>query len=154
MPSHASIDQMILNILYNPADHHIFTYQVDEQLVGFGHLAHSDQSWELAVSVEYMHQGKGIANALMAHMIVWAKTHDIDTVFMHCISQNTKIQHLARKHGLTAVTRSGQDITAHVQLPEPTVLDYTHSLIQEQTELATDIVRMQRTWIQKWINPN
>jgi GNAT superfamily N-acetyltransferase len=148
-----NVDRLILDILYNPNKHHIFTYYQDDHVVGFGHLAKEGKDWELAVSVEEEYQGMGIADALMSHMIAWGKTHGVLVLYMHCIVDNRKIQHLARKHGLRAVDRSSSDITARVELPKPTVLDYTSSLVQEQNELATDIVKLQRSWIRKWFQP-
>jgi GNAT superfamily N-acetyltransferase len=149
-PRPHNIDQLILSILYNPNNHHIFTYYRDDHIVGFGHLAREGDDWELAVSVEAEYQGAGIADQLMSHMIAWGKTHGISVVYMHCIVENKKIQHLARKHGLQAVDRSAGDVTARVELPPATPFDYTTSLLQEQNELATDIVRLQRSWIRKW----
>jgi GNAT superfamily N-acetyltransferase len=148
-----NIDRIILDILYDPGNHHIFTYYEGDHIVGFGHLAREGGDWELAVSVEEDYQGSGIADALMSHMITWGKTHGVEAVRMHCIADNKKIQHLARKHGLRAVERNSSDVTAQVELPRPTVIDYTSSLVQEQNELATDIVRLQRNWIRKWFQP-
>lgn len=150
MATDQSIDQLILNVLYNIDNHHMFTYSIDNQIVGFGHLARENSDWELAVSVDETHQGAGIANALVSHMIAWGKTHGIAVVYMHCIVDNKKIQHLAKKHGLRSLERNGSDITARVQLPKATVFDYTSTLVQEQNELATDIVKLQRSWIRKW----
>lgn len=149
----SSIDALVLNILYHRDDHHIFTYYTDDRIVGFGHLAREDNDWELAVSVEKQYQGQGIADELMSHMIAWGKTHGVQAVYMHCITENQKIQHLARKHGLRTVDRSGHEITAQVELPEPTIFDYTNNFVKEQTELATDIVRLQRTWFKNWTTP-
>ncbi len=148
-----AIDQLILNILYNQKDHHIFTYKSNEQIVGFGHLARDDSNWELAVSVDKQYQGQGIANELMNHMIAWGKTHGVHVVYMHCITDNKKIQHLARKHGLKTIERVGTDVTAQVELPNPTPVDYMVGLAQEQSELATDIMKLQRRWIKRWTNP-
>jgi hypothetical protein len=86
-------------------------------------------------------------------MITWGKTHGVDVMYMHCITDNKKIQHLAHKHGLRPTERNSSDITARVELPKPTVLDYTSNLMQEQNELATDIVRLQRSWVKKWFSP-
>jgi len=149
-----SIDAMILNMLYHQDQHHLFTYYQDDRIVGFGHLARDDADWELAVSVERDYQGRGIADQLMAHMIAWGKTHGVHVVFMHCITGNQKIQHLARKHGLKTMSRAGHEITAQVELPPATALDYTTNFVSEQRELAKDIVRLQRTWLKNWINPN
>jgi GNAT superfamily N-acetyltransferase len=145
-----SIDQMILNIVYNQANHHIFTYYIDGKIAGFGHLAREDTDWELAVSVEREYQGRGVADELMSHMIAWGKTHGVEVVYMHCITENQKIQHLARKHGLRAWERVGHELTARVQLPEPTVFDYTTNFVREQSELASDIVKLQRAWLRNW----
>jgi GNAT superfamily N-acetyltransferase len=148
-----NIDRMILDILYDPNNHHIFSYYEDDHIVGFGHLAREGDDWELAVSVSEEYQGAGIADALMSHMISWGKTHGVEVVYMHCITENKKIQHLARKHGLKAFERNSSDVTAKVELPKATVLDYTSNLVSEQNELATDIVRLQRAWIKKWFQP-
>jgi ribosomal protein S18 acetylase RimI-like enzyme len=151
--SQAAIDSMILNMLYHQDQHHLFTYYLDDHIVGFGHLAREDADWELAVSVEHQYQGRGIANELMEHMIAWGKVHGVHSVFMHCISDNQRIQHLARKHGLKTMERSGHELTAQVKLPDPTVLDYTASFINEQRALVEDITKLQQAWVKNWIAP-
>lgn len=148
--SSQAIDSMILNILYHQDEHHIFTYYTDGHIVGFGHLAREDDAWELAVSVDKGYQGRGIANELMDHMIAWGKTHGVEVLYMHCITENQKIQHLARKHGLKSWDRSGHELTSRVRLPEPTVMDYTANFVREQSDLAADIVRLQRAWLRNW----
>jgi hypothetical protein len=72
---------------------------------------------------------------------------------MHCITDNQKIQHLARKHGLKTMSRAGHEITAQVELPLATALDYTTNFVSEQRELAKDIVRLQRAWLKNWMRP-
>lgn len=148
--SSQAIDSMILNILYHQDEHHIFTYYIDGRIAGFGHLAREDDAWELAVSVDRNYQGRGIANELMDHMIAWGKTHGVEVLYMHCITENQKIQHLARKHGLKSWDRAGHELTSRVRLPEPTVLDYTANFVREQSDLAADIVRLQRAWLRNW----
>ncbi len=147
-----AIDQFILTILYNADDHHLFTAEIADQIVGFGHLAREGNDWELAVSVDSKHQGKGVADNIMNHMIDWGKTRGIHSVFMHCISQNQKIQHLARKHGLRMIDRDGAEVTSKVDLPPPTPLDYTAQFLQEQQNILEQIVDLQRRMI-KNLNP-
>lgn len=148
-----SIDAMILNMLYHQDQHHLFTYYCDSKIVGFGHLAQEGSEWELAVSVDSNYQRRGIANELMTHTIAWGKVHGVHSVFMHCITDNHRIQHLARKHGLKTMSRAGHEITAQVQLPTPTVLDYTTNFVFEQQELTKNIAKLQRTWFKNWIRP-
>lgn len=147
-----NIDQFILSILYNADDHHLFTAEVDDKLVGFGHLAREGSNWELAVSVNGNCQGQGVANSIMDFMIDWGTTRGVHSVFMHCITQNAKIQHLARKHGLRMVERDGAEVTSRVDLPPPTPLDYTAQFLQEQQMILEQIVDLQRRMIKNF-NP-
>lgn len=147
-----AIDSLILQILYRSEDHYLFTAGLDGQRIGFGHLAREGDNWELAVSVDKEHQGKGVADALMSHMIAWGRIHGINSVFMHCITHNTKIQHLARKHGLRTVERDGAEVTSQVELPAPTPLDYTADFLREQKDLLDQMADIQqRIW--KNLNP-
>lgn len=147
-----AIDGLILHMLYNRSDHYLFSAEIDGQRRGFVHLAREGEDWELAVSVEHDHQRQGIADALMSHAITWGKTHGIHTVFMHCITQNTKIQHLARKHGLRIVERDGSETTSRVELPPPTTLDYTTDFFREQRSLLEQMTQIQRRMLAN-LNP-
>jgi len=147
-----TIDQLILQVLYNRNDHYLFSAMINENKVGFVHIAREGDDWELAVSVDKEYQGQGIANKLMDHVIAWGKTHGIHTVFMHCITQNSKIQHLARKHGLRTIERDGSEVTSRVELPDPTPMDYTSQFLHEQQEILEQIVNLQRRMI-KNLNP-
>jgi len=146
-----NIDKFILTILYNADDHHLFTATKDDKIVGFGHLAREGEDWELAVSVDGEYQGQGVADQLMVFMIDWGKTRRVHSVFMHCITQNAKIQHLARKHGLRMVERDGAEVTSKVDLPLPTPMDYTADFMREQRELLEQMTDIQR---RMWANLN
>jgi RimJ/RimL family protein N-acetyltransferase len=139
-----NIDRFILSILYNTDDHHLFTATKDSTIVGFGHLAREGSDWELAVSVDSDCQGQGVANRIMDFMIDWGTTRGVHSVFMHCITQNAKIQHLARKHGLRLVERDGSEITSRVDLPPPTPMDYTADFLREQRELLEQMSDIQQ----------
>jgi GNAT superfamily N-acetyltransferase len=142
-----NIDQLILHMLYHPEDHHLFVAQVNDDTIGFTHLAKCANGWELAVSVRGSLQGQGIGNRLMAYTIDWARTHGVDSLFMHCIRDNQRIQHLATKHGLEVVERSGPDITAQVALPPPTPTDYTVDFVREQQDLLDQMMELHQRWL-------
>jgi GNAT superfamily N-acetyltransferase len=134
------IDRFILSILYSLENHHIFAAREKGVTLGYVHLAKIDEhSWELAISVNADNQGKGIGNKLMAHAITWAKTHGIESMFMNCISDNKKIQHLARKYGLKTVSRDGGDISSKVVLPKATIVDRSYNFISEQSDIIKKI---------------
>jgi len=139
-----NIDRFILSILYNTDAHHLFTATRDDKIVGFGHLAREGDDWELAVSVDGNCQGQGVADRLIDFMIEWGTTRGVHSVFMHCITQNAKIQHLARKHGLRMVERDGSEVTSKVDLPSPTPMDYTADFLREQKDLLEQMAVIQR----------
>jgi RimJ/RimL family protein N-acetyltransferase len=141
---HESVDQLILNMLYNQRDHFLFVAKLDGDIAGFGHLAREGDAWELAVSVEQQFQSRGIGSQLISFMVKWGQTRGMHSVFMHCISDNQKIQHLARKHGLKTIQRDGHEITALLQVPPPTVTDYMINHVIEQNRIMTEMVSLQR----------
>lgn len=147
-----NIDQLILNMLYHADDHHLFVARDQDQPIGFTHLASCATGWELAVSVDKLHQGRGVGNNLMAATIDWARTHGVNSVFMHCIRNNQLIQHLAAKHGLEVIERSGADVTAQVTLPPATTTDYTMDFVQEQQHLVDQMLQLQQQWLAN-LNP-
>lgn len=147
-----NIDQLILNMLYHADDHHLFVARDQDQPIGFAHLARCATGWELAVSVDKLHQGHGVGNQLMAAIIDWARTHGVNSVFMHCIRNNQLIQHLATKHGLRVIERLGADVTAQVTLPPATTTDYTMDFVQEQQHLVDQMLQLQQQWLAN-LNP-
>lgn len=147
-----SIDQLILNVLYKKSHNHLFTAMKNGIIMGFGHVASEGDDWELAVSVDQEYQAQGVAGELIKFMIDWGKVHGIHSVYMHCINDNKKIQHLARKHGLRMIERVGSELTARVELPGATALDYSNDFMREQSELLQQMAQLQQQMF-KNLNP-
>jgi GNAT superfamily N-acetyltransferase len=149
-----NIDQLILNMCYNPTDHELWYARTDEQRVGWGHMAkNQDGTWELAVSVAKEHQRQGIADKLMSEMIVWAKFHHIPEVYMHCIENNKVIQHLATKHELKTREKGDGERTAAIEVPEPNFVEVNTQLFKEQAEIVNEINRLRGKLANLWLKP-
>ena len=71
------------------------------QLVGAAHLARNTGHAELGLSVLPGRRGRGLGGALLARAHVHA-------LFMHCLSENRTIIHLARKQGMEVVAERGE----------------------------------------------
>lgn len=153
--SNYNIDQLILSMVYHPKDHELWYVKIDDIRVGWGHMAkNSDDSWELAVSVEKEYQRQGIGDALMAEMLAWAKFHHIPKVFMHCIEDNKVIQHLAKKHELETRERSPGERTAAIDIPEPGFIESQTQLLKEQAEIVSEINKLRGKLASLWLSPN
>ena len=138
-----SIDQMMLRMAYNPELHELWYATDGDNIVGWGHMADGqDDTWELAVSVNSTHQKRGIGDKLIEAMLKWAKFHNIEEVFMHCIEENKVIQHLAHKHDLKTRERYPGEQTASIELPKPTIIETNTQMWEEQAEIFAQIIKL------------
>lgn len=143
-----AIDQLILNMVYNPDDHQLWRYDGG---IGWGHLAKgSDNHWELAVSVNSDSQGQGIGNKLISAMLTYAKFHGIEQIYMHCIYENKVIQHLAKKNDLVTRERGYGEQTAAIELGKPNIIENSEQLWKEQTEILNDIGKLRLKLTELW----
>jgi GNAT superfamily N-acetyltransferase len=87
----------------------VFGVSGDElSLLGVAHLARAADHAELGVSVLPGRRGLGIGAALLERAHLRARNWGLRTLFMHCLSQNGAMMHLARKQGMAIVTAQGE----------------------------------------------
>jgi GNAT superfamily N-acetyltransferase len=84
------------------------------ELVGVGHLAFAPREAvptirdatlkariaEFGVSVSASARGKGIGSRLFERAAIHCRNEDVDTLYMHCLSSNKTMIHIARKAGM------------------------------------------------------
>jgi GNAT superfamily N-acetyltransferase len=103
---------------------------VGGELRGVAELIRVEGGWppaaELALSVEAAHQDRGIGSALLRHALVTARNRLIGRVYMVCLGENRKMQHLAHKFEASLAFREGQ-VEGEIFPPWPSHL----SLIEE-----------------------
>lgn len=149
-----SIDQLVLNMCYHPADHELWYARDDGERVGWGHMAKNDDgSWELAVSVNKDYQRQGIGNQLITEMLAWAKFHHITEVYMHCIEGNRVIQHLAIKNELRTRSCGDGERTASIEVPQPTLLETNSQMFKEQKEIFDEFGKLRNRLAKLWVTP-
>ncbi len=90
-------------------------------LVGMAHLAYlpqqtgQAQAAEFGVSVLPKYRGQGIGTALLARASVHSQNTSIETLFVHCLTNNHVMMHLAKKAGMHVEHAYG-DADAYLQL--------------------------------------
>ena len=104
------------------------------QLVAAAHLARCDGHAELGVSVLPGWRGRGAGAALLARSRTHARNWGIRALFMHCLSQNGAMMHLARKQGMRIGTEQGES-DAWLELPPADASSYTDQLLAERVGL-------------------
>ena len=78
------------------------------QLTGVAHVARGDGHAELGVSVLEGHRGRGIGHALFARAHLRARNWGLRALFMHCLTENAAMMHLARKQRMEIVAAEGE----------------------------------------------
>jgi GNAT superfamily N-acetyltransferase len=104
------------------------------QLAGAAHLARADAHAELGVSVLPAHRGRGIGGALLSRAHLHARNWGIGTLFMHCLTENGAMLHLARRQGMGNVAESGE-ADAHLSLPPASPASIAQALFDERVGL-------------------
>jgi len=103
-------------------------------LVGAAHLARAEDHAELGVSVLPAHRGRGIGGTLLERAHMHARNWGIGILFMHCLSENAAMMHLARKQGMHIAAARGE-ADAHLALPPANLSSIAGALIAERAGL-------------------
>jgi GNAT superfamily N-acetyltransferase len=103
-------------------------------LAGAAHLARAEAHAELGVSVLPAHRGRGIGGALLERAHTHARNWGIGTLFMHCLTENAAMMHLARKQGMRIAAASGE-ADAHLALAPASAASFAQALLAERVGL-------------------
>lgn len=93
------------------------------QIVGVGHLAYlpaedKERTAEFGVSVLENARGKGIGSKLFERAAIRSRNTHVSTLYMHCLSRNATMMHIARKAGMKIEYTHGE-ADAYLTLPQP-----------------------------------
>jgi GNAT superfamily N-acetyltransferase len=129
----AAIDDYVARIDFD-RDALFGVFDDDLQLAGAAHLARADDQAELGVSVLPEHRGRGVGAALLARAHLHARNWGIGALFMHCLTENAAMMHLARKQGMRIVAESGE-ADARLALPPANAASFAQAVLDERVGL-------------------
>lgn len=115
------------------------------KLVAVGHLAFApkekipmgsitttkDQVAEFGVSVSQSARGLGIGSKLFERAAIHCRNSDVDTLYMHCLSSNQTMIHIAKKAGME-IQRDHGEADAYLRLLPPNPASVLQEAIEEQ----------------------
>lgn len=116
------------------------------RLAAVGHLAFAprqagsegktekDRVAEFGVSVLKSARGLGIGSKLFERAAIVCRNHDVDTLYMHCLSSNQTMMHIAKKAGME-IHRDYGEADAYLKLGPADPASVLQEAMQEQ--LAT-----------------
>jgi GNAT superfamily N-acetyltransferase len=87
----------------------------DLEIVAVAHLAHNGNDGELGVSVLSEHRRRGVGTALLARAHTRARNLGLRVLFVHCLTENGAMMHIARREGMRIVS-DGPEADAFLDL--------------------------------------
>ena len=82
-----------------------------------------DHTAELSVTVERAYQDDGLATRLLETALLIARNRGFESLFLLCLPENVKMQHIARKFGDRMSFQDG-DVELRVRSPQPDALSF------------------------------
>jgi RimJ/RimL family protein N-acetyltransferase len=108
------------------------------KLVGVGHLAYlpvrdddAPRTAEFGLSVSNEARGAGVGSALFARAAMRSRNSGVGTLYMHCLSHNATMMHIARKAGMD-IHRDYGEADAYLTLPPADSASILGEMFQEQ----------------------
>lgn len=107
---------------------------IDGMLRGVGEVVRvrmvPESSAEIALSVEPSFQDAGIGTELLRRLLVAARNRYIQKVFMLCLSENVKMQRVARKFDADLIRDSGE-VEGRIRTPWPSYQSLMEELMSD-----------------------
>ncbi|HAT31809.1 MAG TPA: histone acetyltransferase [Janthinobacterium sp.] len=115
------------------------------KLVAVGHLAFApkektpardtatskERVAEFGVSVSRSARGTGVGTKMFERAAIHCRNNDVDTLYMHCLSSNQTMMHIAKKAGME-IQRDYGEADAYLTLPPPNPASVLQEAVEEQ----------------------
>ncbi|MEO5693533.1 MAG: GNAT family N-acetyltransferase [Usitatibacter sp.] len=121
------------------------------ELVAVVHVALSGTSAELGLSVIPRGRGKGLGNALFRRAVTFLRNRGAIEVFVHCLSENGAMMHLARKSGMRIVY-AGSESDARLALEPATAHTLANEWFDDQKAGSVQAMRLTLRLTQAFFN--
>jgi GNAT superfamily N-acetyltransferase len=121
-------------------------YDDELRLTGAAHLARARGHAELGISVLAGRRRRGIGGALLARSHMHARNWNVRALFMHCLTENAAMMHLARKQGMLVAAAAGE-ADAWLGLPPPDACSLFGAVFEQRAALFDYALKQGRAWL-------
>jgi len=115
-------------------------------LIAAAHVARNDGHAELGVSVLAPYRDRGIGAALLARAHLRARNWGLGALFMHCLTENAAMLHLARKQKMQILAEAGE-ADAWLGLPPPDASTFLGEVFEQRVALFDYALKQGRSWL-------
>ena len=131
------------------------------KLVAVGHLAFAprdekssatekERVAEFGVSVSKTARGLGIGSKLFERAAISCRNNDVDTLYMHCLSSNKTMMHIAKKAGME-IHRDYGEADAYLKLPPANPASVLQEALDEQFAVLDYTYKANKRIAVKWL---
>ena len=128
------------------------------KLVAVGHLAFAPKTEatekervaEFGVSVSKSARGMGVGSKLFERAAIHCRNNDVDTLYMHCLSSNKTMMHIAKKAGMQ-IHRDYGEADAYLKVPLANPASVLQEALDEQFATLDYTFKANRRIATKWI---
>ena len=133
------------------------------RLLGVGHLAFAPRETsrvsgatlkariaEFGVSVSAAARGMGVGTKLFELGAMRCRNADVDTLYMHCLSSNKVMMHIATKAGME-IHRDYGEADAYLKLKPANSVTVLQEAVEEQAAMLDYIVKANVRAMLKWL---
>src|SRR5450830_963957 len=134
-----------------------------DTMLGVGHLAFAPRETspvsgatikarvaEFGVSVSAAARGMGVGTKLFERGAIHCRNADVDTLYMHCLSSNKVMMHIARKAGME-IHRDYGEADAYLKLKPANSVTVFQEAMEEQVAMIDYIVKANMRALFKWV---
>ncbi len=140
-------------------------YDNNLRLLGVGHLAFAprealplisnatlkERVAEFGVSVSASARGMGVGSKLFERAAIHCRNEDVDTLYMHCLSSNQTMMHIARKAGMK-IHREHGEADAYLKLEPADPMSVLREAMDEQVATFDYSLKANTKAAFKWWN--
>ena len=77
-----------------------------------------DSAAEIGFTVDKSFRNRGLGTKLFERATTWARAHDVEKLFMHCLSENKAVRSIAKKNEMHVITIIGGEAEADLVLKQ------------------------------------
>ena len=114
------------------------------------HVAIDIKEAELGCSVDSDYRSRGLAQAMFDRAVTYLRAHDVKEVYMHCLTENAVMRHIAKKNDMTIVSCNGET-DAKVLVEPATPLTTYHDAYLDRIAIYDMLIRSQTELYGKWL---
>ena len=105
---------------------------------------------EFGVSVSAVARGMGVGTKLFERGAIHCRNADVDTLYMHCLSSNKVMMHIATKAGME-IHRDYGEADAYLKLKPANSVSVFQEAVEEQMATLDYIIKANMRALFKWV---